>query len=308
MCAACKTSAYNIKFGSDSKVYCRDYCPTEYTGSKPACDKPSGGLIGDWKFDNKFSLKTDTFNSSTSLAFAGDGATGPVPAYQRGLWLGGTTAYLTNSDIRYDFSFTFDAYIRAPAIPASKMTIFSIINTTSPSVTYFSFSVKATDGNLLLDFAKGVGTTMDVAKESGLQLTTAWSHVGFSLALDNTANTSSVRFWKDGGETASTFASTEFFLPPNEANVKTTIGADSIGDTYGNLFTGFIYAFWLTTDYVETGDFPHKQADCNLGSCDDAKSTCTNSANECLFNHNIDKFDGGDCDVTCAAHGCIRDG
>jgi hypothetical protein len=123
----------------------------------------------------------------------------------------------------------------------------------------FSFNIKA-DGALKVVFC-GDGTTASCAVEkvSSKVIGTTWAYVGMTITLDDSADKSTIRFWKDdSGDSEHTWTTSgEYFKPHSLASMSTFVGANFEGGSAGLHFVGFMYAFYIETKYYGTEDFPH---------------------------------------------------
>ena len=122
-----------------------------------------------------------------------------MPAYLRGQYFTGSDQFMTFSAFTLHFSFSIMSWIR-PDTLASSMSLFSKDRDAFPNGTVFYAFVEATTGSLGVNLADSDDTFATSESLSSTEVVTAsaWSHVGYSVKLDdtNTANCS-VRMWVD---------------------------------------------------------------------------------------------------------------
>jgi hypothetical protein len=301
-CTLCDPSFYLFSLGDTNGTehfLCLSYCPKGFatTEAQPACTATPALVYG---------AAFNTFEGPWESNSLNGTATSLYPAYNRGQYFNGTTAYLTFDDFSLAPSFSFESWIRVEALADGPFTLYSKDRVTDGGAAMFRVTLQ-TDGFLKLELATSDNwTAFGTATASGTtnKVPESWKLIGVSLELQQNSEDTNARLWVDdiAGDTETLTG--KLFID-KATPYKAFLGAERTGaSAFTGFFKGFVYNFFIYNTPRTTGSTIFSTNPCD-SSCD----KCTHVDTQCLSDYLFTKQpDGTDCDGTCNGMGCRRAG
>jgi hypothetical protein len=290
-------------------MYCIDYCPDGYTGTKPNCTLNDANIFCQnfEGFANQWTENGITLEQKESY-----------PAKMRGNHFNGykNGSYMLFKDtFKLNFDFTLYMWIRKDMLDNGDESLFS--KTSADGVTeLLNWWIEDETAKMLFDMkAFGISseTTAKYPSDDSNALVLPekkWILVGLSLNLNNDAVTSTLRFWKNKGDGTNdneqyTESIANLWLDAAEgSDYIAVLGAIKDGADKTNLnFTGFIYSFCIKN--VETMTASFMASSCT--NCD--SGICVSDDAHCLGDWEFTEYESGkSCHSSCNDNdiGCVK--
>ena len=212
----------------------------------------------------------------------------------------GTTRMNFNDDFALNVAFTVSAWINSGT--AAHRVIFSKDDNQADPTTVFVFKIQE-DHNLAVEITTpGDFATRETKAGITPLVTDTWLFIAAGVSLNSDALTADVKIYHQSEDSTLTTTSGYYYLDDATA-YKAVLGAERTTDqnTYGNLFTGFMYGIWIENVY-QTGTRTQIYSG---GSCTAADCLVTSSDGVVNFPFN-QAADGTACGSTCAGKSCVN--
>ena len=301
-CLTCGSGTFELDIDGTHN-YCLNYCPTGFTdGGAPSCPTPTTTV-------QIFAAALDSFEGPWTTGSINLTSNGTHPAKYRGQYFDGTDNMLFD-DFQLHFRFSISMWIWL-ADNTTNQTLFSKDTNSFPDGLAMRAYTSNPDGHLAVDIGE-IGTLSNInttgTAGQAIAQQAVWTFVGYSISLENTANSLKVRMWiNEGTEELSATAEPNWYIDDATAYKAYLGGYRSDTSVFEDQLTGFIYKVNI---YNNAEDTPNGSAyygnagctDCSGGSCTDVNTECMQSA---PFDQDLG---GNTCEAaTCADISCVRD-